>query len=303
MSVTTERRQAAVPVDVPGFRRALAEAAASRWPGVSVFTLIRRAALIALTLAIITVLLLLPLLLIFIEALSHGWRAASDALAAPEAWAAIWLTLTVAAIAVPVNAVFGTAAAWCIGRFRFAGRTLLMTLIELPFSVSPVISGLVWVLLFGANGFLGPWLDRHGIRIIFTLPGLVLATLFVTFPFVARSLIPLMQDQGAAEEEAALTLGASGWQIFVRITLPNIIWALLYGVLLCNARAMGEFGAVAVVSGHIRGQTLTMPLYVEALFNDYDWVGAFTVAALLAMLALVTLVLKLALEWRMGRRT
>jgi sulfate transport system permease protein len=302
MSATTERRQAAVPVDVRGSRRALAEAAASRWPGVSVFTIIRRAALIALTLAIITVLLLLPLLLIFTEALSHGWRAAGDALAAPEAWAAIRLTLTVAAIAVPVNAVFGTAAAWCIGRFRFPGRTLLMTLIELPFSVSPVISGLVWVLLFGANGFLGPWLDRHGIRIIFTLPGLVLATLFVTFPFVARSLIPLMQDQGAAEEEAALTLGATGWQIFIRVTLPNIIWALLYGVLLCNARAMGEFGAVAVVSGHIRGQTLTMPLYVEALFNDYDWVGAFTVSALLAMLALVTLVLKLALEWRMGRR-
>jgi len=302
MSATTERRQAAVPVDVRGSRRALAEAAASRWPGVSVFTIIRRAALIALTLTIITVLLLLPLLLVFTEALSHGWRAAGDALAAPEAWAAIRLTLTVAAIAVPVNAVFGTAAAWCIGRFRFPGRTLLMTLIELPFSVSPVISGLVWVLLFGANGFLGPWLDRHGIRIIFTLPGLVLATLFVTFPFVARSLIPLMQDQGAAEEEAALTLGATGWQIFIRVTLPNIIWALLYGVLLCNARAMGEFGAVAVVSGHIRGQTLTMPLYVEALFNDYDWVGAFTVSALLAMLALVTLVLKLALEWRMGRR-
>jgi len=302
MSATTERRQAAVPVDVRDSRRALAEAAASRWPGVSVFTIIRRAALIALTLAIITVLLLLPLLLVFTEALSHGWRAAGDALAAPEAWAAIRLTLTVAAIAVPVNAVFGTAAAWCIGRFRFPGRTLLMTLIELPFSVSPVISGLVWVLLFGANGFLGPWLDRHGIRIIFTLPGLVLATLFVTFPFVARSLIPLMQDQGAAEEEAALTLGATGWQIFIRVTLPNIIWALLYGVLLCNARAMGEFGAVAVVSGHIRGQTLTMPLYVEALFNDYDWVGAFTVSALLAMLALVTLVLKLALEWRMGRR-
>jgi sulfate transport system permease protein len=302
MSVTTERRQAAVPVDVRGVRRALAEAAASRWPGVSVFSMLRRGALIALTLAIITVLLLLPLLLIFTEALSHGWRAAGDALAAPEAWAAIRLTLTVAAIAVPVNAVFGTAAAWCIGRFRFPGRTLLMTLIELPFSVSPVISGLVWVLLFGANGFLGPWLDRHGIRIIFTLPGLVLATLFVTFPFVARSLIPLMQDQGAAEEEAALTLGATGWQIFIRITLPNIIWALMYGVLLCNARAMGEFGAVAVVSGHIRGQTLTMPLYVEALFNDYDWVGAFTVAALLAMLAMVTLVLKLGLEWRMGRR-
>jgi sulfate/thiosulfate transport system permease protein len=302
MSVTTGQRSHSVPFDAPRLRRTLAEPVASRWPGVSVFTMMRRAALITLTLAIITVLLLLPLLLIFTEALSHGWRAASDALAAPEAWAAIRLTLTVAAIAVPVNAVFGTAAAWCIGRFRFPGRTLLMTLIGLPFSVSPVISGLVWVLLFGANGFLGPWLDRHGIRIIFTLPGLVLATLFVTFSFVARSLIPLMRDQGAAEEEAALTLGATGWQIFVRVTLPNIIWALLYGVLLCNARAMGEFGAVAVVSGHIRGQTLTMPLYVEALFNDYDWVGAFTVAALLAMLALVTLVLKAALGWRMGGR-
>ena len=302
MSVTTERRLASAPVNTHGLRRALAEAVASRWPGVSVFTMFRRGVLIVLTLVIITILLLLPLLLIFTEAFSHGWRAASDALAAPEAWAAIRLTLTVAAIAVPVNAVFGTAAAWCIGRFHFPGRTLLMTLIELPFSVSPVISGLVWVLLFGANGFLGPWLDRHGIRIIFTLPGLVMATLFVTFPFVARSLIPLMRDQGADEEEAALTLGATGWQIFIRVTLLNIIWALLYGVLLCNARAMGEFGAVAVVSGHIRGQTLTMPLYVEALFNDYDWVGAFTVAALLAMLALVTLVLKLALEWRMGRR-
>ena len=268
--------------------------------GVSVVTMLRRCTLVVLALAIMTVLLLVPLVLIVTEALSHGWTAATDALATDEAWAAIRLTLTVAAIAVPVNAVFGTAAAWCIGRFRFPGRTLLMTLIELPFSVSPVISGLVWVLLFGANGFFGPWLDRHGIRIIFTLPGLVLATLFVTFPFVARSLIPLMEDQGAAEEEAALTLGATGWQIFWRVTLPNIVWALLYGVLLCNARAMGEFGAVAVVSGHIRGQTLTMPLYVEALFNDYEWVGALTISALLAMLALVTLALKLVLEWRMA---
>jgi sulfate transport system permease protein len=303
VSITAERHAAPVRVDARfsgGVRRALARAAGARWPGVSLSTVVRRFVLITLALAIMAVLLLLPLVLIFTEALSRGWQATRAALDTPEAWSAIQLTLAVAAIAVPVNAVFGTTAAWCIGRFRFPFRTLLMTLIELPFSVSPVISGLVWVLLFGANGFLGPWLDRHGIRIIFTLPGLVLATMFVTFPFVARSLIPLMQDQGAAEEEAALTLGATGWQIFRRVTLPNIIWGLLYGVLLCNARAMGEFGAVAVVSGHIRGQTLTMPLYVEALFNDYDWVGAFTVAALLALLALVTLVLKAVLEWRMA---
>jgi sulfate transport system permease protein len=201
---------------------------------------------------------------------------------------------------VPLNAICGTAAAWCIGRFQFPGRALLTTVIELPFSVSPVISGLVWVLLFGANGWFGSWLDRHEVRIIFALPGLVLATVFVTFPFVARSLIPLMREQGASEEEAALTLGATGWQTFLRVTLPNIRWALLYGVLLCNARAMGEFGAVAVVSGHIRGQTLTMPLYVEALFNDYDWVGAFSVAALLSLLALVTLALRFVLERQMG---
>ena len=194
----------------------------------------------------------------------------------------------------PLNTVCGVAAAWCIGRFRFRGRSLLITLIELPFSVSPVISGLVWVLLFGANGWFGPMLDRAGIRIIFAVPGLILATAFVTFPFVARTLIPLMQEQGAAEEEAALTLGATGWQTFWRVTLPNIRWGLLYGVLLCNARAMGEFGAVAVVSGHVRGQTMTMPLQVEALFNDYDWVGAFTIAGLLSLLALVTLAVKAA---------
>jgi sulfate transport system permease protein len=199
-----------------------------------------------------------------------------------------------------LNTVCGVAAAWCIARFRFPGRGLLMTFIELPFSVSPVISGLVWVLLFGANGWLGPIADRYGVRIVFALPGLVLATVFVTFPFVARSLVPLMVEQGSTEEEAGLTLGASGWQVFRRITLPNIRWGLMYGVLLCNARAMGEFGAVAVISGHVRGQTLTMPLYVEALFNDYEWVGAFTVAGLLSLLALVTLAGKLLLEWRMG---
>jgi sulfate/thiosulfate transport system permease protein len=261
-----------------------------------------RAALTVVTLALLAVLLLLPLVVVLVEALSQGFGAVVAALGEPDAIAAIELTLIVAAVAVPLNTVCGLAAAWCIGRFRFPGRSLLMTMIALPFSVSPVISGLVWVLLFGANGWFGPALDRAGVRIIFAVPGLILATTFVTFPFVARTLIPLMQDQGVAEEEAALTLGATGWQTFVRITLPNIRWGLLYGVLLCNARAMGEFGAVAVVSGHVRGQTMTMPLYIEALFNDYDWVGAFTVAALLSLLALFTLAMKLLLEWRMGRR-
>jgi sulfate transport system permease protein len=202
-----------------------------------------------------------------------------------------------------LNTVCGLAAAWCIGRFQFRGRSLLLTLIELPLSVSPVISGLVWVLLFGANGWFGPMLDRAGVRIIFAVPGLILATLLVTFPFVARTLIPLMQQQGAAEEEAAITLGAGFWQMFWRVTLPNMRWGLLYGVLLGNARAMGEFGAVAVVSGHVRGQTMTMPLQVEALFNDYDWIGAFTIAGLLSLLALVTLAVKAALEWRIGERS
>ena len=214
-----------------------------------------------------------------------------------------YLTLLVAAVTVPLNAVCGVAAAWCIGRFRFPGRGLLITLIELPLSVSPVISGLVWVLLFGANGWFGPMLSRAGIHIIFAVPGLILATLLVTFPFVARTLIPLMQQQGAAEEEAAITLGAGFWQMFWRVTLPNMRWGLLYGVLLGNARAMGEFGAVAVVSGHVRGQTMTMPLQVEALFNDYDWIGAFTIAGLLSLLALVTLAVKAALEWRIGERS
>jgi len=258
--------------------------------------------LILATVVILVVLLLLPLAVVFSEALRRGLPTALAALASPDAITAIQLTLLVAAISVPLNTVCGLAAAWCIGRFRFRGRSLLITLIELPFSVSPVISGLVWVLLFGANGWLGPMLDDAGIRIIFALPGLILATLFVTLPFVVRTLLPLMQSQGATEEEAALTLGASGWQVFWRVTLPNIRWGLLYGVLLCNARAMGEFGAVAVVSGHIRGQTMTMPLQIEGLFNDYDWVGAFTIAAVLALLAVLTLIAKAALEWRIGRR-
>ncbi len=262
-----------------------------------------RIALIAVTLVLLVIMLLLPLVVVFTEALSRGIVAALDALDDPDAIAAIELTLLVAVFSVPLNTVCGVAAAWCIGRFRFRGRSLLITLIELPFSVSPVISGLVWVLLFGANGWFGPMLDRAGIRIIFAVPGLILATAFVTFPFVARTLIPLMQEQGAAEEEAALTLGATGWQTFWRVTLPNIRWGLLYGVLLCNARAMGEFGAVAVVSGHVRGQTMTMPLQVEALFNDYDWVGAFTIAGLLSLLALVTLAVKAVLEWRIGERS
>jgi sulfate transport system permease protein len=259
-------------------------------------------ALIAVTVVLLMIFLLLPLVVVFTEALGHGLTGMAEALADPDAIAAIELTLIVAAVSVPVNTICGLAAAWCIGRFRFPGRGLLITFIELPFSVSPVISGLVWVLLFGANGWLGPILDRAGIRIIFAVPGLILATTFVTFPFVARTLIPLMEQQGSAEEEAALTLGASGWQTFRRVTLPNIRWGLLYGVLLCNARAMGEFGAVAVVSGHVRGQTMTMPLQIEALFNDYDWVGAFTIAALLSLLALLTLTVNAALEYRIGQR-
>jgi sulfate transport system permease protein len=262
-----------------------------------------RLILTGLTIVLLVILLLLPLAVIFTEALSRGLGAVGDALTEPDSLASIQLTLLVAAVSVPLNTVCGVAAAWCIGRFHFRGRSLLLTLIELPLSVSPVISGLVWVLLFGANGWFGPTLDRMGVQVIFAVPGLILATVLVTFPFVARTLIPLMQQQGAAEEEAAITLGAGFWQMFWRVTLPNIRWGLLYGVLLGNARAMGEFGAVAVVSGHVRGQTMTMPLQVEALFNDYDWVGAFTIAALLSLLALVTLAVKAALEWRIGERS
>jgi len=261
-----------------------------------------RLGLIVLTIVLLVALLVLPLAVVFVEAFAKGAGAILAALAEPDAQSAVALTLLVAVIAVPLNTVCGVAAAWCIGRFQFPGRGLLMTLIELPFSVSPVISGLVWMLLFGANGWFGKALEEAGLRVVFAVPGLVLATVFVTFPFVTRTLIPMMQEQGASEEEAALTLGATGWQTFWRVTLPSIRWGLLYGVLLCNARAMGEFGAVAVVSGHIRGQTMTMPLQIEALFNDYDWVGAFTIAAVLSLLALVTLVLKAALEWRIGRR-
>ena len=240
----------------------------------------------------------LPLAVVFSQALQKGVGVALAALAEPDAVAAIQLTLTVAAIAVPVNAAFGVAAAWAIAKFSFPGKSLLTTLIDLPFSVSPVVSGLVYVLLFGAQGWLGPWLTARGIDIVFAVPGIVLATMFVTFPFVARELIPLMQEQGTGDEEAALTLGASGWQMFCTITLPNIKWALLYGVLLCNARAMGEFGAVSVVSGHIRGLTNTLPLHVEILYNEYNMAAAFSVASLLALLALVTLALKSFLEWR-----
>lgn len=243
---------------------------------------------------------LLPLAAVFTEALRRGFGAYLAAMVEPDALAAIRLTLLVAAIAVPANIVFGVAAAWAIAKHRFPGKSLLLTLIDLPFSVSPVISGLVYVLLFGAHGVLGPWLREHDIQIVFAVPGLVLATLFVTFPFVARELIPLMQAQGVEEEEAAITLGASGWQTFMRVTLPNIRWGLLYGVLLCNARAMGEFGAVSVVSGHIRGETNTMPLHVEILYNEYNFVAAFAVASMLAILALVTLIAKSLLEWRHG---
>ena len=255
-----------------------------------------RVTLIAATILLLIVLLLLPLAVVFAEALSHGLGAALATFGDPDAISAIELTLIIAAVNVPLNTLCGLAAAWCIGRFRFRGRSLLITLIELPFSVSPVISGLVWVLLFGANGWFGPILERVGLRIVFAVPGLILATAFVTFPFVARTLIPLMQEQGAAEEEAALTLGATGWQTFWRVTLPNIRWGLLYGVLLCNARAMGEFGAVSVVSGHIRGETNTMPLLVEILYNEYQFVTSFAIASLLAMLALITLVAKTILE-------
>jgi sulfate transport system permease protein len=257
-----------------------------------------KALLIAVALAYVLLMLVLPLGAVLTEALRKGWQAWLAAVSEPDARAAIRLTLIVAAISVPLNTIFGIAAAWAISKFDFSGKTVLIAFIELPFSVSPVVSGLVFVLLFGAQGWFGAWLQEHDIRIIFALPGLVLATVFVTFPFVARQLIPLMTSQGRAAEEAALTLGASGWQTFCRVTLPNIRFGLLYGVLLCNARAMGEFGAVSVVSGHIRGETNTMPLQVEALYNDYDFVAAFAVASLLTLLAIVTLALKSALEWR-----
>jgi len=259
-----------------------------------------RALLIGAALLFLGFFLLLPLLAVFSEALKQGAGPFLDALHTSDALAAIRLTLIIAAIAVPLNMVFGIAASWAITKFQFPGKALLITLIDLPFSVSPVVSGLIFVLLFGANGLFGAWLAEHDLKIIFAVPGIVLATVFITFPFVARELIPLMLEQGKDDEEAAISLGASGWQTFWHVTLPNIRWGLLYGVLLCNARAMGEFGAVSVVSGHIRGETNTMPLHVEILYNEYDFVGAFAVASLLALLALVTLVAKTVLEWRFG---
>ena len=257
-----------------------------------------RIALILVSVAFLVLFLLLPLAAVFYEALRKGVGTYFTALVEPDALAAIKLTLLVAAIAVPANVVFGLAASWAIAKFEFPGKSILNTLIDLPFSVSPVISGLIYVLLFGAQGYLGSFLKSEGIQIIFAVPGIVIATIFVTFPFVARELVPLMQEQGTQDEEAALSLGASGWKTFFKVTLPNIRWALLYGVVLCNARAMGEFGAVSVVSGHIRGKTNTMPLHVEILYNEYNFAAAFAVASLLALLALVTLVIKVGLEWR-----
>ena len=258
-----------------------------------------RALLMTLALLFLTLFLVVPLLSVFAEAFKKGWEAYLAAIIEPDAVSAIKLTLLTAAIAVPLNLVFGIAASWTIAKFEFRGKNILLTLIDLPFSVSPVISGLIYVLLFGAQGWFGPWLREHDIKILFAVPGIVLATVFVTFPFVARELIPLMQAQGSEEEEAALVLGASGWKTFRHVTLPNIKWGLLYGVILCNARAMGEFGAVSVVSGHIRGETNTIPLQVEILYNEYNFQAAFAVASLLAFLALLTLALKSFIEWRL----
>jgi sulfate transport system permease protein len=279
-----------LPVVAPKFKTRAIRAAAE--------PLYVRVILVALALAFLGLFIVLPLTAVFVQAFSKGVTTYLDALADPDALSAIQLTLIVAASSVTLNLFFGMAAAWAITKFRFPGKTLLITLIDLPFSVSPVVAGLVFVLLFGLQGLLGPWLTEHGVKILFALPGIVLATMFVTFPFVARELIPLMQEQGTAEEEAAISLGASGLSTFFRVTLPNIKWGLLYGVLLCNARAMGEFGAVSVVSGHIRGVTNTVPLQVEILYNEYDFVGAFAVASLLTLLALVTLVIKKLVEHR-----
>ena len=260
-----------------------------------------RLLLIGVALVFLFLFLVLPLATVFSQALSKGFTTYLNALGEPDALSAIKLTLVTAVIAVPLNLIFGVAAAWCIAKYEFRGKSLLTTLIDLPFSVSPVVAGLIYVLIFGAQGWFGSWFEEHGIKIIFAIPGIILATIFVTFPFIARELIPLMQAQGSEEEQAAIVLGASGWQTFRYVTLPNIKWGLIYGVILCNARAMGEFGAVSVVSGHIRGETNTMPLQVEILYNEYQSVAAFAVASLLALLALVTLAIKSAFEWKHSR--
>ena len=273
-------------------RRAMSGTTESAW--------VRRL-LIGLALLFIALFLVLPLAAVFTEALRKGVDAFFAALKEPDAWSAIRLTLLVAVITVPLNLVFGVCAAWAIAKFEFRGKAFLTTLVDLPFAVSPVVAGLIYVLVFGANGWFGPWLAAHDVKVIFAVPGIVLATVVVTFPFIARELIPLMQAQGTDEEQAAMVLGATGWQTFWRVTLPNIKWGLLYGVILCNARAMGEFGAVSVVSGHIRGQTNTIPLHVEVLYNEYQSVAAFAVASLLALLAIVTLVIKSVIEWRHER--
>jgi sulfate/thiosulfate transport system permease protein len=263
----------------------------------------RRASLIAVAIAFLGLLLLAPLGAVLAQAFAEGWRVFADSFRSSDTVSAIKLTLLTAVIVVPVNTLFGIAAAWAIAKFEFKGKSLLITLIDLPFAISPVIAGLVFVMLFGAHGWWGQWLQDNDIQVIFAVPGIVLATMFVTFPYVARELIPLMQQQGSEEEEAAITLGAGAWTTFLRVTLPKIRWGLIYGVILCNARAMGEFGAVSVVSGHIRGLTNTMPLQVEILYNEYLFVAAFAVASVLAMLAIVTLVIKTFVEWRADRRT
>ena len=262
---------------------------------------VARVALIGVSIAFLGLLLAAPLGAVLAQALAKGWQVYLESFADTDTRAAIRLTLLTAAIVVPINTVFGICASWAIAKFEFKGKSLLITLIDLPFAVSPVIAGLIFVLLFGAQGWFGPWLQERDVQVIFAVPGIVLATLFITFPYVARELIPLMQQQGSDEEEAAITLGASAWITFLRVTLPKIRWGLLYGIILCNARAMGEFGAVSVVSGHIRGLTTTMPLHVEILYNEYNFVAAFAVASLLALLAILTLVLKSLVEWRAGR--
>jgi len=259
--------------------------------------------LITVSLSFFGVFLLLPLISVFSEALKKGWEIYWIAVTEPDALSAVKLTLSAAAISVPLNLLFGVAAAWSITKFDFRGKHVLITLIDLPFSISPVVAGLIYVMVFGAQGWFGSWLDDHNIKIVFAIPGIVLATVFITFPFIARELIPLMEAQGREEEEAAIVLGASGWQTFWKVTLPNIKWGLLYGVILCNARAMGEFGAVSVVSGHIRGETNTIPLHVEILYNEYNFTAAFAVASILALLALFTLAIKTWVEWRLRAET